>query len=166
MMIRHLSSECSISATALLPSSICYRLHNTFLWKGKEMIEISEFNQPRLVIDANLLLLSYTFICSMSRMVLEGRKNKQNVHGPHRSPEKQFQSINTFPQSYYFSMTLTKRENKFLLFENWLVLICKNLIPITQRYSVSSWNCPSGSEEKKPRTWIHFTQGSFVPNLI
>ena len=31
MMILHLASKCAISATALLHSSICYRLHETFL---------------------------------------------------------------------------------------------------------------------------------------
>ena len=34
MMILHIVSMCAMSATALLPSSICYRLHKTFLWKS------------------------------------------------------------------------------------------------------------------------------------
>ena len=29
--------------------------------------------------------------------------NKQEAHGPHHSPEKQFQSINTFMQSYDYT---------------------------------------------------------------
>ena len=38
--------------------------------------------------------------------------NKQEAHGPHHSPEKQFQSINTFMQSYDYTITLIKREKK------------------------------------------------------
>ena len=34
----------------------------------------------------------------------------QEVHGPHRSPEKQFKSINTFAQSFNDAITLIKRE--------------------------------------------------------
>ena len=39
---------------------------------------------------------------------------KQKAHGPYRSPEKQFQSINTFAQSYD-TITLIKREKNHCL---------------------------------------------------
>ena len=68
-MILHLASKSAILATALLPSSICYRLHKTFLWKGtKTMVNlknISQFNQSILVIDANdcfIRILMTTYI--------------------------------------------------------------------------------------------------------
>ena len=47
------------------------------------------------------------------------RKWKQEAHGPHGSPEKQFQSINTFLQSYDYTITLIKRERKKALSPFW-----------------------------------------------
>ena len=46
---------------------------------------------------------------------------KQEVHGSHRSPGKQFQWINTYEQEI--------ERKKYLLFENWTILICKNEYP-------------------------------------
>ena len=37
---------------------------------------------------------------------------KQATHGPHRSPGKHFQTINTFAQSYDNIQTLIKKEKK------------------------------------------------------
>ena len=75
-MILHLASKCAILATALLPSSICYRLHKTFLWKGtKTMVNlknISKFNQSILVIDANhcfIRILMTTYIPTSTAII-------------------------------------------------------------------------------------------------
>ena len=38
---------------------------------------------------------------------------KQEAHGPHRSPEKQFQSINIFVQSNDYAIAL--REKKIII---------------------------------------------------
>ena len=39
---------------------------------------------------------------------------KQEAHGPYRSPRKQFQSMDTYAQSYDYTITLIKREQKSL----------------------------------------------------
>ena len=46
------------------------------------------------------------------------------VRVPHCSPEKQFQSINTFAQSYDYTITLNKREKKDIIsfFRIWITL--------------------------------------------
>ena len=53
------------------------------------------------------------------------------------SPEKKFQSINTFAQSNYQTITLTTREKKKLI-------ECSLFV----------------------KTWVPFTQGCFVPSLV
>ena len=47
-------------------------------------------------------------------------KQKQEVHGKHRSTEKQFQLMNKFLQSCDYTITLIKREKKprNIVFEN------------------------------------------------
>ena len=57
MMILYLASKSAISATAQLPSSICFMLHRMFFcWKIRKLlvylIKICNFNQSLLVIDA------------------------------------------------------------------------------------------------------------------
>ena len=44
--------------------------------------------------------------------------DKQEAHGPHRSSERQFESINISVQSYDYTITLIKRKKPNLLFEN------------------------------------------------
>ena len=52
--------------------------------------------------------------------ISSNNKNKQEAHGPYRSPEKQMKSINTFAQSNDYAITL--REKKSLSpFENLMV---------------------------------------------
>ena len=43
--------------------------------------------------------------------------NIQEAHGPHRSLEKQFQSINTFAKSFGYTKTLIKKKNHYILLE-------------------------------------------------
>ena len=65
---------------------------------------------------------------------------KQEAHGPHRSLRNQFKSINIFDKSYDYIITLIRRDTVYLLFDNWMVLICK--------------------------TSSFFTQGCFRPSLV
>ena len=66
MMILHLASKCAVSATTLLPSSICYRLHEMFLWESTK--NYGQFDKSLLIqliytLDryrCKSLLLSYT----------------------------------------------------------------------------------------------------------
>ena len=64
---------------------------------------------------------------------------KQEAYGPHRSPEKQFKSTNT----YDYVITLIKRIKKKTL--------------------LTSWESIGSSFEQ---TWIPFTQGCFVPSFV
>ena len=71
-------------------------------------------------------------------------QKQQKAHGPYRSPEKQFQSINIFTQGYDHTM----REKKhYLLFENWMFLHLNKLeTPSPGMLFVKfGWNEPSGS---------------------
>ena len=66
-------------------------------------------------------------------------------HGPHRSSEKQFQSIKlTHLCKAMIIPTHWLRERKkcYLLFENWTVLICNNLNPLYSRILCAKigWN--------------------------
>ena len=114
---------------------------------------------------------------------------KQEAHGPNAHLRNQFQSINTFAQSYNYIITLILRgRNDHLLFDNWIVLICKTLSPLHQRMLCAKvgWNWPSWfwrflnfvnlyfrhfeiiSTWKRPwqsfeQTCIRFTKGCFVP---
>ena len=64
---------------------------------------------------------------------------RQEAHGPHRSPEKQFQSINTFAQSYYYTIKLINRKQSLTLFwEFKWPSICKTWVPFTQECFVPS----------------------------
>ena len=67
-------------------------------------------------------------------------KGQQGAHGPHRSPLKQFHSINTSAQSYDYTIKLIKRKNSNFLFENWNgPLFAKAWVSFTQ----GCWNWPS-----------------------
>ena len=57
--------------------------------------------------------------CAKQDQMYRGEKIKieQEAHGPHRSPDQQFQSIKTFQQIYYYIITLSMKEKKILLFE-------------------------------------------------
>ena len=61
---------------------------------------------------------------------------KQEAHGPHCSPENQFQSVNKLAKSYvYTTLWLKRKEVKidhYLLFEN-MNDICTNLKPLYAR---------------------------------
>ena len=100
--------------------------------------------------------------------------------------KNQFQSINTFWQSYDYTIMLIERE--FLRIE-WS-LFDKTLTPLHPTMLCQVWNWPTGSGEffKKfcqcifvvswltphgnglgpsfKQTWIPFTQGCFVPSLV
>ena len=52
-----------------------------------------------------------------NRRIPSNNKNKQEAHVTHRSPEKQFQSINTFAHSIDYAITL-RENNYYLVFEN------------------------------------------------
>ena len=63
-----------------------------------------------------------------TRMVLKKTKNKkkhQEAHGPHRSPEKP-----VYINDYIIKFTCII--SFYLIFENWMVHICKPYIPFTQ----------------------------------
>ena len=59
MIILHLALKCAISATALLHSSICYRLHETFLLES--MKNYSQFDKSFLI---QLIFTSMKIIAS------------------------------------------------------------------------------------------------------
>ena len=116
---------------------------------------------------------------------------KQEVQGPHRSPEKQFLSIIKFAQNYDIPKRLLRGGN-YLLFENWMVIICKILRPLHKWMLcvMFSLNWPRGSWRKFSKllqflfaisllsflgkgrdlsfqqTWIPFTQGCFALSLV
>ena len=46
------------------------------------------------------------------KAVAQTKPQQQEAHGPHRSPENQFKSINTFAQSYDYIVTLIWRRKK------------------------------------------------------
>ena len=54
----------------------------------------------------------------LQSIVTKGRSsdlsNEQEAHGPHRSPEKQFQPINTLAQSKEYAITLEKKPHYLL----------------------------------------------------
>ena len=76
-------------------------------------------------------------------------KQKQEAHRSHRSPEKQFQSINTNVQSYdYTKMLIKKVKRHYLLFEH-------------QKRYISFLSINMGLI-----CLIPFIQGCFVPSLI
>ena len=84
--------------------------------------------------------------------------HKKEAYGPHRSPDKQFQSINTILQSHDYTITLIKRKKNYnLLFENWIDLICKYLSPLHPRMLSAKfgWNWPSGL--KKNLNFVNVT---------
>ena len=68
--------------------------------------------------------LFYRCIHSKFRINVYHKKWKREAHGQNPSPEKQFQWINIFVQSYVYTITFRER-NHFLLFEIWLVLFKK-----------------------------------------
>ena len=71
--------------------------------------------------------------------------NKLETHGPHRSPEKQFQSMKTTAQSF----AKYERQNHFLLFDNLMFFICKHRDPFTPAcFTKCGLNWPSCSGEK------------------
>ena len=67
-------------------------------------------------------------------------KFEQEAYGPHHSPEKQFQPINTLRKASYGNTITLIQKNHSLLFENWMSCCVKTRIP--------------------------FTHGCFVPNLV
>ena len=78
-----------------------------------------------------LLSLNTQIACSTkrgqkNRRIPSNNKNKQEAHGPHRSPEKQFQSINTFAQSIDYAITLREKIIISILIIDRLI-IYKNL---------------------------------------
>ena len=56
-----------------------------------------------------------------------GINQKQEIHGPHRSPWKRFQSINTLAHTQYDYIIRLVQRQKYLFFDNLMILICKNL---------------------------------------
>ena len=71
---------------------------------------------------------------------------KQEAHGSNAHLRNQFQSISTFAQSYnYIIMLILRGRNDHILFDNWIVLICKTLSPLHQRMLCAKvgWNWPS-----------------------
>ena len=75
-------------------------------------------------------------------------------HGPHSSPQKQFQSTNTFAHDIIIPYFLLRsKKNHYLLFEDWLVLICLKLNPLHPRMLCAQfgWNWPSRKEDFKFR---------------
>ena len=92
--------------------------------------------------------LFYRCIHSNFRIIVYHKKWKREAHGQNPSPEKQFQWISIFVQSYVYTITFRER-NHFLLFEIWLVLFKKNK-----------------KKKQKKKTWVPFTQRCFVPCLV
>ena len=67
-------------------------------------------------------------------------KKTPEAHGPHRSPEKQFQSMNTFAQSNDFAITL-RENNHYLLFEDWFIdYLSKLEFPLHKGTSHQVWS--------------------------
>ena len=106
---------------------------------------------------------------------------KQKVHGPHCSPEKQFQSISTFVQSYVYIVTLKKRQQIISPFWGLNGPLLIHSLHTRMLCAKLSWNLPCCSREEGfliiiypwegncplfHQTWIPFTQGCFVPSLI
>ena len=94
-------------------------------------------------------------------------RTKQEVHGPHCSPEKQFTllSVNTFAQSFDYTITLIKREKNLYLF---LRILKWSFLCIINIFSLFSYLSPNalGPSPSFDLTFIPFTQVCFVPGLI
>ena len=103
-----------------------------------ESVIVGSFVFPILSIHVYKLLR--VWISLSNQQILKHFSDKQKVHGPHRSSEKQFQSINTFLKSCDYTLTLIKRGKK-----NWMFLICKHLNPLYPRMLCAKfgWNWPS-----------------------
>ena len=115
-----------------------------------------------------------------SKIWSHNHKLKQEAHGPYPSPEKRFQSINTFAQSFDYAITLTKKK---IIISFWRIawfLICKSLSTLHKRMLlsqvwlklamyfwyfviISPWKIQRPSFEQ---TWFPFTKGFFVPSLV
>ena len=84
--MRHLVSKCALPATALLPSSICYRLHKTFFFKVIKIMvnlikasEFSEFNQ--IIADDNIPTSVAIFFITTVRSILHAQKCSERFGG-------------------------------------------------------------------------------------
>ena len=83
-------------------------------------------------------------------MISSNLKLEQEVHGPRRSPAKQFQTINTFAQSLLKHNNDYEKKNHICFLRIKWSFICKNLRPRQSGMLCAKcgWNWHSGFGEE------------------
>ena len=85
------------------------------------------------------------------------RLSKQEDHGPHCSPEKQFQSLYTLAQSYYYTIRLIKRGKSLSpLWELNGPLFVNQLSPLHKRMICAKLVSNCSSRLRKSILKIHY----------
>ena len=118
-----------------------------------------------------MISISIYNVCNLherAKYNLKGTQ-KQEALGPHRSPEKQFQSMNIIThlhKSMIIPLHWLREKKTLFSFRKLNVLICKPLSPFNPRMLCMkfSWNYPCGSgEEDLLVLWMYFAISLLFP---
>ena len=105
------------------------------LWisKKSKLVMLQHFKTILITVTANKWLKYNRYGQKLQSIVIKGHSSdpshEQEAHGPHHSPEKQFQPINTLAQSKEYAISLREKKNIISTLRIKWLIIHKKLSP-------------------------------------